>query len=78
MAETRATASVWDIRADDIALKRHDTIPAVLYLELGNLVYLTVGSSPEDEALEAAAMRKLARVATEAAEDLERRAAARE
>ena len=74
MAETRATASVWGIRAEDITLKRHEG-HAPVYLELGNLVYVTLGD-PGSEALEAAAMRRLAEVAAEAAEELERRAAA--
>ena len=74
MAETRATASVWAIRAEDITLKRADGRQS-MYLELGSLVYVAVGS-PGAEALEAAAMRRLAAVAVEAAEELERRAAA--
>jgi hypothetical protein len=75
MAETRATASVWDIRAGDIALKRAEG-RRHMYLELGPVVYVGVGSVGA-EALEAAAMRKLAEVAAEAAEELERRAAAK-
>ena len=59
MAETRATATVWYIRAEDVRLKRHDSIPGGLYVQFGDLVYLTLGLDPDGSALEAEAMDKL-------------------
>jgi hypothetical protein len=76
MANTRATATVEDIRASDIAVVRREGGPS-LYLELGNLVYVTTGRNPEDAAAEAEAMRALERAAGEVAAELERRAALR-
>ena len=77
MADARATASVWNLRADDVAVKRYKS-QAALYLELGELVSVTLGLDREAAADEAAAMRKLERLAGELAAELERRAAARE
>ena len=77
MAETRATATVWNLRPEDVTLKRHDSIPGGLYLQLGELVYLTLGLDPAGAALEAEAMDKLAEVAIEARDELRRRAAER-
>jgi hypothetical protein len=77
MADTRASVTIDNLRAEDVALKRHEGRPAV-YLELGSLVYVTLGLDAGDEALEAAAMRKLSEVAAEAAAELDHRAAERE
>jgi hypothetical protein len=77
MADTRASVTIDNLRAEDVALKRHEGRPAV-YLELGSLVYVTLGLDAGDEALEAAAMRKLSALATQAAEELEHRAAGRQ
>ena len=75
MASLMTIIAIWDLRADDIRLRPNE--PGIR-LELGSDVNITAGHVPSKAADEAAAMRKLAEVATEAAEELERRTAARE
>jgi hypothetical protein len=75
MASLMTIIAIWDLRADDIRLRPNE--PGIR-LELGSDVIITAGHVPSKAADEAAAMRKLAEVATEAAEELERRTAARE
>ena len=77
MAETRATATVWNLRAEDVRLKRLTGILDGLYVEFGDLVYLTLGLDPDSYALEAEAMDKAAEVVLEARDELRRRAAER-
>ena len=76
MADTRATASVWNLRAEDVRLKRYENLRPI-YLELGVAVDVTLGLDPASAALEAEAMDKLAEVAIEARDELRRRAAER-
>src|ERR1039457_7537349 len=75
MASLMTIIGIWDLRADDIRLRPNE--PGIR-LELGRDVNITAGYVPSKAADEAAAMRKLAEVATEAADELERRTAARE
>ena len=74
MASLMTIIAIWDLRADDIRLRPNE--PGIR-LELGSDVNITTGHVPSKAADEAAAMRKLAGLATGAAEELERRAAAR-
>jgi hypothetical protein len=71
VAEVEASVAIWGIRADDISLTPNEQSPRLLRLHLGEDVRIVVGHG--DEAEEAAAMRRLIEVATEAAEELERR-----
>jgi hypothetical protein len=64
------------LRAEDITLTPNRQAPSLLRLELGNDVHVVFDSAADDTAEQAAAMRKLARLAAEAAEELERRTAA--
>jgi hypothetical protein len=74
MASLMTIIAIWDLRADDIRLRQG---AGGIRLELGNDVDIAAGHVPSKAADEAAAMRKLAGLATGAAEELERRAAAR-
>ena len=76
MAETTAYVVIWHIRAGEIKLVPNKQAPQLLRLELCDDVHITLDRDAPDTAGQAAAMRKLARLATEAAEDLERHAAA--
>jgi hypothetical protein len=76
MADTRATATVENLREADVVVTRYEG-KSTLYLELGNLVSVAAGRETGDAAAEAAAMRALERAAGEVAAELERRAALR-
>jgi hypothetical protein len=65
---------LWHIRAGDITLTPRPGVPSLLRLDLGGGVRIMLDSAADDSAGLAAAMRRLAEVAAEAAEQLECRA----
>jgi N-acetyl-beta-hexosaminidase len=73
MASLMTIIAIWDLRADDIRLRR--TEPGIR-LELGSDVNITAGHVPSKAAAEAAAMRRLEQLAGELAAELEARATA--
>ena len=73
MAEVTAYASVWHPRAGEMRLRQNEKAPQLFRLELCMDVQVVLDRGAADVAEQAAAMRELARLATEAAEDLERR-----
>jgi hypothetical protein len=72
--ETRVNAdvSIWHIRAGGMQLTPNKTAPHLLRLDICEDVRIVLDRDAADTAEQAAAMRELARLATEAAEDLER------
>jgi hypothetical protein len=74
MADITANVSIWDIRAGDMALTPNEQAPELLRLILCEDVRIVLRRDRETAAGQAAAMRELARLATEAAEDLEKAA----
>jgi hypothetical protein len=75
MADITANVSIWDIRAEDMALTPNEQAPELLRLDICEDVRIVLRRHRETAAGQAAAMRELARLATEAAEDLEKAAA---
>lgn len=71
MADVEASAAIWDIRAEEITLTPNEKAPHLLRLELCDEVRIVL-SSDRDVPEQAAAMRRLAQLATEAAEELDR------
>ena len=79
MADTEvdATVAIWNIRASGMALSPNPGAPHLLRLDICEGVRIVLDRDAADTAEQAEAMRVLARLATEAAEDLERGAAGR-
>ena len=75
--EIHNDVSIWHIRAGGMRLSPNDQTPQLLRLYLCEEVRLVLDRDAADTAEQAAAMRRLAGLAAEAAEDLERAAAAR-
>ncbi|MEV7807542.1 hypothetical protein AB0O28_31800 [Microbispora sp. NPDC088329] len=75
MAQLRC--ALYGIRATDIDLTVSTIIPGVVRIDLGCGVYVEVGGVSVDAEAEAAAMDRLAELATEAAARLREVAAAR-
>ena len=71
--EVHASFAVWHIRAGDMALTPNPSTPQLLRLNICEDVRIILDRDTSDTAEQAAAMRELARLATEAAEDLEGR-----
>ena len=79
MPELRATISVCGLKPGDVRLTRQQGRDT-MWLQIGGQVDVTLADDlfAAEPGVEAAAMRRLAVLATEAAEVLERRAAAAE
>jgi len=77
MASVMLIAAIWDLRAEDVRLRRGQQNPG-MRLELGNDVNIAVGHVAYQAADEAAAIRKLEQLAGELATELERRAAGKD
>jgi hypothetical protein len=75
MTDITANISIWNVRADSISLEQNSQAPKLFRLQLCNDVGIILDRDAADIAGQAAAMRELARLATEAAEDLEKAAA---
>ena len=75
--EVNASIAIWKIRASGMALSPNPGTPHLLRLDLCDGVRIVLNRDAADTAEQAEAMRELARLATEAAEDLERGAAGR-
>lgn len=76
-ARIDAQVAIWDIRAGGMCLSPNERTPQLLRLYLCEDVRFVLDRDAPDTAGQAAAMRRLAELATEAAEDLERHAAER-
>lgn len=77
MAEIQGSFAVWHLRAEDVKLVPNPMNPRLLALYFDRSARIVLDRGAADTAEQAAAMRRLARLAAEAAEDLERAAAAR-
>ena len=75
MTEVTASIAIWNIRAEDITVTPNEKAPHLLRLNLCDDVRIVLDRDAADAAGQAAAMRKLARLATEVAEELELQAA---
>jgi hypothetical protein len=76
MTEVTAHIAIWHIRAEDMALTENKNDPRLLRLDVCEDVRIVLDRNDDPRIAEqAAAMRELARLATAAAEDLERQAA---
>jgi hypothetical protein len=78
MADTRAYAAISHLKPGDITLTPNQSAPRMMRLDLGTDVHIVLDSGAADAAQQAAAMRRLAEVATEAADWLERTITKRE
>jgi hypothetical protein len=76
-ARIDAQVAIWHIRAGGMKLSPNESSPALLRLQVCEDVRFVLDRDAADTAGQAAAMRRLAELATEAAEDLERHAAER-
>jgi hypothetical protein len=72
MAEVTANVSIWHIRAGDMELTPNEQAPQLLRLDVCEDVRIVLDRDSADTAEQAAAMRRLAELAAEAAQDLER------
>lgn len=77
MTEVNASVAIWSIRSEGMALTGNPKAPHLLRLDICEDVRIVLARDGDDTAGQAVAMRKLAELATEAAEDLERWAAER-
>lgn len=75
--EVAANVSIWNIRPGGMTLTPNEHTPQLLRLHLCDDARIVLDREAHDTAQQAEAMRVLARLATEAAEDLERHAAER-
>lgn len=78
MADASWDVAIYDIRADDIQLRDSEEALYLYFIRPDVRIALRTDHVHADWAAEAAAMRRLAEVATEAAGELERLAAQRE
>lgn len=69
--EILTNVGIWHIRAGGMALKPNDKAPQLLRLNICEDVGIVLNRDADDTALQAEAMRELAGLASQAAEDLE-------